>query len=96
LTGRPVCGCHGLPMGWQKDQRCKAGGHWECREKRRIYNKRRHEQRVAWLREDRKKSPRQRFAKRRDHWKTQRAQALDKLAHLSEEMKALGTGTRPT
>ncbi len=36
-------------MGWQKDPRQRAGGRWECREKRREYNKTRHEQRVAWV-----------------------------------------------
>ena len=33
-----ICPCHKKPMYWQKDARQRAGGRWECREKRRAYN----------------------------------------------------------
>lgn len=32
------CACHSKPMYFNRDKRCKRGGFWECREKRRKRN----------------------------------------------------------
>ena len=32
------CSCHNRPMYFNKDARCRRGGFWECREKRRERN----------------------------------------------------------
>lgn len=85
----PLCECHGLPMGWQRDLKYRAGGRWECREKRREYNKRRHAQRVEWLRADRAASPRQYLYERRRDLAAQRRQVTEQLSRLSEEAKSL-------
>lgn len=36
-----ICSCHGSPMYWNIDKRYRAGGQWQCREKRRERNRRR-------------------------------------------------------
>ena len=36
-----LCDCHGEQMLWQIDTRQRAGGRWECRQKRREYNAKR-------------------------------------------------------
>lgn len=84
-----ICECHGLQMGWQRDPKYRAGGKWECREKRREYNKRRHQQRVAWLRKDYRENPRQYLYARRRDLAEQRRQVNEQLSRLSEEAKRL-------
>lgn len=84
-------------MGWQKDPRYTLGGRWECREQRRKYNKRRHQQRVDWMREKYQADPvyvKHRYMQnRRSKLKRQRQGALDQLARLSEEAQRYGLGT---
>lgn len=48
VTDHPRCACHDRLMLWQKDKKLRAGGRWCCAEKRREYNQRRSDQRVAW------------------------------------------------
>lgn len=84
-----ICECHGLPMGWQRDPKYRAGGKWECRVKRREYNKRRHQQRVEWLRRDYHENPRQYVYCRRRQLAAQRMKVNEQLSNLSEEAKRL-------
>lgn len=35
------CPCHQSPMYWNIDKRCRSGGFWECRERRREHNAKR-------------------------------------------------------
>lgn len=87
-------------MGWQKDPRYTAGGRWECKERRRKYNRWRHQQRVDWMRAKYQSDPVyvawRYMQNRRSKLKRQRLNVLDQLARLSEEATGLGTSTRPT
>lgn len=74
-------------MLWQKDKRAIDGGYWECREKRREYNRRASERKKAWARAH----PKNRYVyTRRWALARQRARIQERLSQLSEEAKSLG------
>lgn len=72
-------------MTWNADRRLASGGYWRCLVKRSEHNKRRHEQRVAWMREDRAASPRQYIYARRRALAGQRERIQTKLLQLRRE-----------
>jgi hypothetical protein len=53
----PKCDCHGVPMGWQSDERRDVGGNWRCSFKNR-------ERSLKWA----KDNPVERNAQRRRSW----------------------------
>jgi hypothetical protein len=41
---KPLCGCHGEPMRFNKDPRYRIGGWWKCRVKENESDKKRYEE----------------------------------------------------
>lgn len=78
----PLCPCHGLEMGFKRNGQGGVG--WECREKRREYNQRRHAQRLKWVQDRRDRDPIYRIG---DELERRRRQALQRMAkrHLPRE-----------
>lgn len=72
------CVCHGEPAYWQKNARKPAGGKWECRVKRREYNR------------QRTLNPARQAQRRRHVLQARRIEALDQLSQLQEEARLLG------
>lgn len=78
-------------MGWQRDVRLKAGGRWECREKRREYNARQREAKRIWRRShpDSMYGTRRWASKRRWTLAREKERITERLIQLSEEVKQL-------
>jgi hypothetical protein len=67
----------------------RAGGRWECREKRREYNQRRAAAKLAWQRADYHACPRNYLWHRRRALREQRENVLNELSQLCEEANGL-------
>ena len=87
---KPSCECHGQAMYWQRDVRLKAGGWWECGEKRRQISRARYakdpEARRAEVRDY--YNDRGWLLKRRRELRAQRQRITEQLDLLAEEAAA--------
>ena len=71
-------------MLWQRNPKRTGGGKWECREKRRQYNRNRSAQRVEWVRLKEERDPIYRIM---NNLRKRRGKALKRMAkrHLPRE-----------
>ena len=90
---RPLCKCHGEPMGWNIDRRCTRGGFWRCLVRHREHSALRRDTFPDLVREQDRLSYRRVgwVSTRRRRLAVQRNQILAKLADLErEEQNELG------